>query len=146
MEKRELLAEIKEKTTAVIIKEFLQDGAKIQYNSMGEVKGKYNGVHIETVDVSLKMDGTNEWEARGMDTTKEGDVVMITGKGTGRQENATTGSFKGEVSYMTTSKRLAWLNSTKGWIEGTNDLKNNEATIKAYTAQKQATVEVPAPM
>ena len=36
-----MLAEIKEKTTAAIIKEFNADGAMVQYNSMGEVKGKY---------------------------------------------------------------------------------------------------------
>jgi hypothetical protein len=145
MEKRELLGETKEKATAVIIKEFLQDGAKVQFNSMGETKGKYNGSHMETVDVFLKMDGTNEWEARGMDITKEGDIIMITGKGTGKQESATTGSFTGEVSYMTMSKRLAWLNSTKGWIEGKLDQRNNEAIIKAYAAKKPE-VEVPAPM
>src|SRR5450756_925784 len=99
MEKREMLAEIKEKTSAVIIKEFNADGALVQYNSMGEVKGKYHGNHMETVDVKLKMDGTNEWEVKAMETTKEGDVVMITGRGTGRQENAVEGSFKDEVTY-----------------------------------------------
>jgi hypothetical protein len=144
MEKRELLAEIKEKTTTITIKEFSADGAKIQYNSMGEVKGTYHGTHIETVDVNLKTDGTNEWETRGMDTTREGDVVMITGKGTGKQE-AAKGSFKGEVTYMTMSPRLSWLNTTKGWIEGITDQRNSEAHIKVYGVKPQPTVEVPAP-
>ena len=62
MEKKEMLAEIKEKTNAIIIKEFSQDGAMIQYNSSGEVKGKYHANHVETTDVKMKMDGTNEWE------------------------------------------------------------------------------------
>ena len=148
MEKREMWAEIKEKNTTATIKEFNADGAMIQYNSMGEVKGKYHGIHWETVNVKLKMDGTNEWEAKAMETTREGDVVMITGKGTGRQENATQGSFNGEVTYMTNSPRLSWLNNAKGWIEGINDQKNGEATIKVYPAAAKAekTPQVAAPM
>ena len=134
MEKREMIAEIKEKATVVIIKEFNADGALLQYNSVGEVKGKYHGNHIETVDVKLKMDGSNEWEVKAMETTKEGDVVMITGKGTGRQENAVEGNFKGEVTYMTNSPKLSWLNNKKGLVEGITDLKNNESTIKVYSA------------
>lgn len=148
MEKREMLAEIKEKTSAVIIKEFNTDGALVQYNSMGEVKGKYHGNHMETVDVKLKMDGTNEWEVKAMETTKEGDVVMITGRGTGRQENAVEGSFKGEVTYMTHSPRLSWLNNTKGWVEGMMDQKNGEAIMKVYPvpAKAETTPQVVAPM
>ena len=146
MENRELLVEIQEKTTAVIIKEFLQDGAKMQYNSMGEVKGKYSGSHIETVDVLVKTDGTNEWDVRAMENTREGDVIMIMGKGTGRQDSPTKGSFKGEVSFMTMSKGLAWLNSTKGWVEGITDLRNNEATLKVYYVKEPATIAMPAPM
>ena len=146
--KREMLAEIKEKTSVVIIKEFNTDGAMIQYNSIGEVKGKYHGNHIETVDVKLKMDGTNEWEVKAMETTKDGDVVMITGGGTGRQENAMEGSFKGEVTYMTNSPRLSWLNNTKGWVEGMMDQKNGEATMTVYPASAKAetTPQVAAPM
>jgi len=136
MEKKEMIGEIKEKTSVAIIKEFVADGAIIQYNSVGEFKGKYHASHIETVDVKLKMDGTNEWDVRAMEMTKEGDVVMITGKGIGKQENAMEGSFKGEVTYMTNSPRLGWLNNTKAWVEGMTDLKNNEATMKIYQEQK----------
>jgi hypothetical protein len=146
MEKKDMLAEIKEKTSTVTIKEFSQDGAMIEYNSTGEVKGKYHANHIETTDVKMKMDGTNEWESRAMETTKEGDVVMISGKGTGRQESAMTGSFNGEVTYMTNSSRLSWLNNTKGWVEGIMDQKNNEATMKIYQEKPMATEAVAAPM
>lgn len=146
MEKRDVLVEIKEKADAIIIKEFNKDGAMVQYNSTGEVKGKYHANHIETVDVKLNMDGTNEWEVRAMETTKEGDVVMISGKGTGRQENAMEGSFKGEVTYMTNSSRLSWLNNTKAWVEGITDQKNNESNMKIYAEKPEATATVAAPM
>lgn len=133
MEKKDLIVEINEKSTAVIIKEFSQTGAKIQYNAMGEVKGKYSGSHIETVDVFQKMDGTNEYEVRAIETTKDGDTIMLMGKGTGRQEmGSTTGTFKGECTYMTMSPKLSWLNNKKAWIEGSNDLKSGEANIKIY--------------
>ncbi len=128
-----MLAEIKEKTNAIIIKEFSQDGAMIQYNSTGEVKGKYHANHVETTDVKMKIDGTNEWETKAIEMTKEGDVVMVTGKGTGQQN-----TFMGEVTYMTNSPRLSWLNNTKAKVEGITDMKNNEATIKVW-AEKQAT-------
>lgn len=141
-----MLVEIKEKADAIIIKEFNKDGAMVQYNSTGEVKGKYHANHIETVDVKLNMDGTNEWEVRAMETTKEGDVVMISGKGTGRQENAMEGSFKGEVTYMTNSSRLSWLNNTKAWVEGITDQKNNESNMKIYAEKPEATATVAAPM
>jgi len=146
IKKKEMLAEIKEKTDAVIIKEFNQDGAMIQYNSSGEVKGKYHANHVETVDVKLKMDGTNEWEVRAIEMTKEGDVMMITGKGTGKQERAMGGSFKGEVTYMTNSPRLNWLNNTKGWVEGMTDQKTNEATMKIYAEKTEAPAQLAAPM
>ena len=139
MEKKEMLGEIKEKTQATIIKEFAADGAMVQYNSMGEFKGKYHATHFETADVKLKMDGTNEWQVRAMEITKEGDVVMITGSGTGKQDRPMEGSFKGEVTYMTNSPRLSWLNNTKGMIEGINDQRNNEATIKVWPEKAMTT-------
>ena len=132
-----MIAEIKERTNAVIIKEFNPEGALIEYNSSGEVKGKYHANHLETADVKMKMDGTNEWEMRAMEMTKEGDVVMITGKGTGQQNN-----FTGELTYMTNSPRLSWLNNTKARVEGTTDMKNNIATLKVWP-EKQAPVPAP---
>jgi len=139
MEKKDMIAEIKERANAVIIKEFSPDGALIEYNSSGEVKGKYNASHLETVDVKMKMDGTNEWEMRAMEMTKEGDVVMITGKGTGQQNN-----FTGEFTYMTNSPRLSWLNNTKARVEGSTDMKNNEATLRVWQ-EKPVPVSAPEP-
>jgi hypothetical protein len=49
-----------------------------------------------------------------------------------RQENPTVVRFEGEVSFQTASKKLAWLNTTKGWVEGTNDMSTGEATGKVY--------------
>jgi hypothetical protein len=144
MEKKELLGEIKEKTQSIIIKEFGGDGALVQYNSVGDMKGKIHANHIETVDSKLKVDGSLEWEVRAMQMTKEGDVLMISGKGTGRITKPMEGNFSGEATYMTNSSRLSWLNNSKVWVEGMNDLKNGELTIKLYQEAK-ATQAVAAP-
>ncbi len=138
MEKKEMLIEIKEKTDATIIKEFSQDGAMVQYNSSGEAKSdKYQANHVETTDVKMKIDGTNEWESKSIEMTKEGDVLMIWGKGTGKQNN-----FTGEVTLMTNSPKLSWLNNTKAKVEGMVDMKSNEATVKIWVG-KQAKVAAP---
>ena len=135
-----MLGEIKEKTQATVIKEFAADGAWIEYNSSGEFKGpKYHAQHMETTNVKMKMDGTNEWETKAIEMTKEGDAIMITGKGTGQQskEKPMEGTFSGEVTFMTSSPRLSSINNTKGWVEGTT--KGDEAEIKVWPGKATTT-------
>ena len=129
----ELMLEIQDKAIVTIIKEFTNEGAKIQFNSVGQVKGRYNAMHTETVDILQKMDGTNEWESRAIDTTSEGDIIMISGKGMGRME-----TFQGEYMFMTNSKNLSWLNSSKAYAEGTSDMRNGGASIKVYAVKEMA--------
>jgi hypothetical protein len=146
MEKREPLMEVKEKNTAIIIKEFTKDGVIFQVNSIGEIKGKdYHANHIETSDNVLKMDGTMEWESRAMDATKEGDAVLITGKGTGRPEKPMEMRIKGELTFMTNSPRLSWLNNMKASVEAIVDQKNGELSGKMYTMITEAAPQVAAP-
>ncbi len=135
----EQILEIKDKTSVTIIKEFLKDGVKIQFNSVGEVEGKYSVMHTETVDILQRTDGTNDWESRAIDVTWEGDIIMVFGKGTGKMER-----FQGEYTYITNSKSLGWLNSTKAWAEGTSNMRSNEANIKVYALTPIA--EAPMPM
>jgi len=86
-----------------------------------------------------------EWESRAMETTKEGDVVMVTGKGTGRQEKPMESSYKGEVNFMTNSSRLNWLNNTKAYVEGMIDQKNGEVSGKMYAVKPETTPQIAAP-
>ena len=88
-------------------------------------------MHTETVDIIQRMDGTNEWESRAIDTTHEGDIIMISGKGTGKME-----TFQGEYKFMTNSKKLSWLNSSKAYAEGMSDMRSGEATIKVYAVRE----------
>ena len=133
MGNREQISECTEKATAIIIKEISESGIKVQYNAQGQVKGRYTASHLETVDITQKLDGTFEYESRAIESTPEGEVIVLTGKGTGRQTTATTESLSGSVTYMTQSQKLGWLNSTKGWVEGTVNQVTNETSFKTYS-------------
>jgi hypothetical protein len=129
MEKGDFLVTVKQKITSITIEEFSQDGVKIRYNAMGKVTGKYSGRHLETIDILRRQDGSNQWESRVIQTTTDGDVIMILAKGIGKQDTLTTVRFQGEGTIMTQSKQFSELNSTRCWIEGTNDLENDEAVF-----------------
>jgi hypothetical protein len=138
METIEVLGELKNKFTCMTLKEFSEDGVIMQNNAVGEVNGRYNADHIETDDIKMKLDGTMEWESRGLDTTKEGDIILSQAKGIGKTEQVTQTTFKGEVSFITNSPKLSWLNKTKGYIEGVLDQKSGEATAQLYLSKPQA--------
>jgi len=130
--KEDLIVELKEKTTTVTVKDFSSAGIKIDYNSEGEVKGRYIARHIETASVLIKPDGTSEYEARGIETTSDGDTILITGKGRGWVETPMKNRFEGENTFQTSSKKLAWLNNVKGRHEGTFNPATGEVTINLY--------------
>jgi len=134
----EQILEIKDKTSVTIIKEFRPDCAKIQFNSVGEVRGKYTGSHTETVDILQKMDGTNEWESRAIDVTPNGEIIMVSGRGMGKMQ-----TFQGEYTFMTNSQNLSWLNTTKTWVEGTVDPNSMGATIKVYAMKQMESMPTP---
>jgi len=135
MPEEEFLGELAEKTTSVTIKEFTPDGVLISYNLEGQVKGQYEAAHMETVDAMFKPDGTYEFEARGIDQTNDGDMVLTRAKGIGKTVSPTSVHAEGEATYQTLSKKLEWLNSAKGRFEGTYDLSTGEFVAKIF-AQK----------
>ncbi len=107
-------------------------GVTLQINDEGQATGKYNASLIRTVTVFLKTDGTSEWETKGIQTTREGDVVVVSGRGTGRNTGPTTAQWQGDVHFMTMSPKLSWLNNTKGWVEGTGDMAAGTFHGKVY--------------
>ncbi len=135
MPEEEFLGELSEKTTSVTIREFTPEGVRISYNLQGQVKGQYEAAHMETVDAMFKPDGTYEFEARGLDQTNEGDMILIRAKGTGKTVSPTSVHAEGEATYQTMSKTLEWLNNAKGRFEGTYDLSTGEFIAKIF-AQK----------
>ncbi|HZY94109.1 MAG TPA: hypothetical protein VFE98_04510 [Candidatus Bathyarchaeia archaeon] len=130
--KGELIGELREKTTTITIKDFTPSGVRAEYNQQGEVHGKIDSRHLETVSALFKPDGTVEYEGKGIDTTSDGEFFLVTSKGKGRQETPTTIRFEGESTYQTASAKLAWLNNTKGKHEGTYNNTTGEASIRLY--------------
>src|SRR5438132_1334091 len=90
MTEEEFLGELAEKTTSVTLREFTPDGVRISYNLQGKIRGQYDADHMETVDAIFKPDGTYEFESLGMDQTVDGEMLLIKGKGTGRQVSPTS--------------------------------------------------------
>ncbi len=129
--KGEVIAEIKGKTNSWTIKEITQTGVKMENNEEGQVTGKYNANFMETINIVMKPDGTSTWEGKGLHMAGT-DMLVVTGKGTGKQTSPTTVSFEGEQTFMTQSPKLSWLNNTKGWIEGTANVAERHFTAKIY--------------
>ena len=132
MPKGEVVVELKAKETTTTIKGITPAGIRLEVNLKGEVNGKFNAAHLETLGVLQKPDGTREWEAKAIEVTREGDSVIVVMKGSARQDSRMVVRFEGEVTFQTASKKLAWLNTTKGWIEGTNDMSTGEVAGKVY--------------
>ena len=135
MPEEEFVGELAEKTTSVTIREFTPEGVRISYNLQGQMRGQYDAAHMETVDAMFKPDGTYEFEARGLDQTDAGDMVLIRAKGTGKQVSPTAIQAEGEATFQTMSKTLEWLNSAKGRFEGTYNTSTGEFIAKVF-AQK----------
>ena len=135
MPEEEFVGELAEKTTSVTIGEFTPEGVRISYNLQGRMIGQYEADHMETVDAMFKPDGTYEFEARGIDQTNDGEMVLIRAKGRGKQVSPTSVHAEGEATYQTQSKKLGWLNSAKGRFEGTYNATTGEFIAKVF-AQK----------
>jgi hypothetical protein len=133
MEKGELIAQVQEKIMTTTIKEATPFGVKLELNVAGQVAGTlYNGQHIETINLYQKPDGTFEGEARAIETTPEGDVLVILFKGTGRPTGPTTVASSSQALIMTQSKRLAQLNNTWIRVEVAANLASGEVQLKYY--------------
>jgi len=133
--KGELIGELRGKSVTTTIKEISPFGVMISSNHIAQFTGKYNASHMETDNAFLSSDGTNRYDGKAIQNTMEGDLVVVTSRGNGKATSPTTRAWEGEVVFMTQSPKLAWLNTTKGWIEGTTNYATGEYQGKIY-AQK----------
>jgi hypothetical protein len=79
--KEELLLESKAKNTTRTVKDFSAAGIRLEDNFEGESKGVYNATLYGTINALVKPDGTNEYEVRQIDTTSDGDSILLYFKG-----------------------------------------------------------------
>src|SRR5690348_15700077 len=130
--KEVLLLESKAKNTTRTIKDFTPAGIRLEDNFEGEVKGVYNATFYGTLNALVKPDGTIDYEARQIDTTSDGDTVLLFFKGKSIIDSPTHNHFVGENTFQTSSKKLAWLNGIKGRDEGEYNPVTGEQTLRVY--------------
>ncbi len=133
IEKGALLCEVRAKVTTETIKEITPFGIRAEVNYVGEVAGaSYSGRHVESVSLFYKTDGTYDGEAKMLQSTNEGDVIVGTLHGAGRMTGPTTSKGEGEVIFMTQSPKLSWLNNRKCRVEWTTDSATGELHKKFF--------------
>jgi len=131
--KAELIGEVRGKSVTTTIRDISPLGVSFSSNGTGQFTGKYAASQMETVNVSLNTDGSSTYDTKAIQSTLEGDFIVISSRGIGKSTSPTTVAFEGEAVFMTQSKKLAWLNTSKGWIEGTTNNATGEYHVKFYT-------------
>ena len=133
--KGELIGELRGKVVTTTVAEITPSVVRVANNGVGQFTGKYTAAQMDTWTVSMNKDGTIQYETKAIQNTNEGDFVAVTSSGDVKAAGPATRGLEGEVVFMTQSKKLAWLNTTKGWIEGTMTNATGEYQAKIY-AQK----------
>jgi len=129
----EPMAQVQEKVLSRTIKEITPFGVRIELNLEGRVSGEmYTAQHTETVSLFQKTDGTFESEAKAIEVTKEGDVLVISYRGTGKQTGLTTLWGESEGIIMTQTKRLEELNGSRIRTEVTAEYATGDVQVKYY--------------
>jgi len=134
--KGELIAVERGKITTTTIKEISPQGVRLEVNTQGVVKGKYDALSRSTFSTLAKPDGFAEGESRSLQTTKDGETILATSKfSTGRIASQTRREAESEVTFKTSSRKLDWLNSTKAIGEFAADIATGRYTAKVYAAK-----------
>lgn len=130
--KEELLLELKERNTIRTVKDFSSEGIRLEDNLEGESKGIYNASNYGTITLLAKPDGTIDYEVRQIDTTSDGETVLLYFKGKSVIESPTRNKFVGENTFQTRSKKLAWLNGVRARHEGEYNPATGENNFRVY--------------
>ncbi len=131
----EFVYEVREKATTVTVDEFTPEGVRLSYNLAGIVKGQYDAERLESANTLFRPDGSGDLEIRIMDRTAEGEIILIPVKGTVKMVSPTGVQVQGVNTFMTTSKKLAWLNPAKGRFEGTFDMDTGDTVVKCFAVR-----------
>ena len=130
----QLLGEIRGKIVSRSIKDITPLGVRLELiNEAQFVGAKYTAAHLETVNMFQSIDGTLQWESKGLESTVDGDMAVFNGRGTGKVVAPAGVKAEGEWVYMSKSPKLSWLNGTKSRIEVTANMTLGEFDIKVYS-------------
>ncbi len=132
---KELLFEAKEKTMAINIKEFSPEGAKLDIMVGGTVSGKITGQIMTTHNSLMKPDGTGSADVKSM-IFSNGEAIMVMGTANGTMvDPAPIEKIEEKLTFMTASKNLAYLNTTKGWADASYNMATGEYSAKVYAVK-----------
>ncbi len=132
---KELLFEGKENVSSVNIKEFSPEGIKLDITAAGKVSGKVTGGIMTTHNAVMKQDGTGSADVRSM-IFSNGESIMVMGKANGKMvDPAPIEKIEENLTFMTTSKKLAYLNTTKGWADASYNMATGEYSFKVYAVK-----------
>ncbi len=125
--KGELIIETKGKVGTGRVTEITPTQYQFDNDYQGLTTGAYSAMCNGTMKSFVRDDNTLDWESREIQYTKDGELVTITGHGTGKlgiTEGA--GKVEGEVVFATRSPKLSFLNNRKGRVEAT--VRGDETT------------------
>ncbi len=97
---------------------------EVSFEEMGKMLG-VDGMNIGTYTSRPEADGTFSGEGQGAFATAEGEIVTWKGIGKGRLLAGGALSYRGALTYVTTSSKLAKLNSIAGAFEFDIDAAGN---------------------
>jgi hypothetical protein len=132
---KELLFEGKENTLAINLKEFSPEGAKLDVVVAGKVSGKVTGQIMTTHNTLMKPDDTGSADVRSM-IFSNGESIMVMGKANGKMIDPTPiEKIEENLTFMTASNQLAYLNTTKGWADASYNLATGEYSFKVHAVK-----------
>jgi len=123
---------IKAKGTSSRILEIGQASVRMESNSKGQARGKYySGTHWDTVEATMRPDGTAQLAIKYIHMTTKGDMVVGTGTAV-QQPPSSRGiaKFEGDGTMWTASPRLSKLNGARWTCEGDYDMIKEAVEVR----------------
>ena len=111
------------------------EGEMVNFPFAGRVSGPEISGKLEGVDyVLIRPDGVGLLHVHGIITTDGGDLISIevSAFATDSRKKGLN-DIKGVVTFRTSAKKYAWLNSTQGVEEGYADMKLGKINVRVYT-------------
>lgn len=97
---------------------------EVSFEDKGKLMG-LEGINVGTYVAIQRADGTLSGEAQGVFLTADGESATWKGIGTGRFTGGNGVSYRGALTYNTTSKKLAQMNTFAGVFEFEMDADGN---------------------
>ena len=113
------------------------DGTRLDVEFEGDLDpdGRLTG-HLSAVNyLTIRSDGVQRLDVRGVITGPEGDAVSFKATGLAVPVKEGVAKVRDVATYQTASDKLAWLNTTVGYLGGYADLNKGELRLSAYTLE-----------